>query len=142
MLSPGASASHNKKAAIVTAMITRTTTAEAIPATAPPERLDDCDCEDMIGSVAVEVAELSAAEASNLRLLLVLAVTIEAVVGIVVLREVAESPGFVDTISPRPFRTIPRFLAQHFGSLSQQKLPSVHSNARGRKPVAISNVQH
>ncbi|KIW20584.1 hypothetical protein PV08_01159 [Exophiala spinifera] len=50
--------------------------------------------------------------------------------------EVDEGRGlFVDTIAPKPFRTIPRFSEQHGGSLSQQKLPSVHSTARGKKPV-------
>ena len=42
---------------------------------------------------------------------------------------------FVDTTAPRPFNTIPRCSLQHGGSLSQQKLPSVHLTARGRNPV-------
>lgn len=46
----------------------------------------------------------------------------------------------VDTIAPRPFRIIPRSWEQHDGSLSQQKLPSLHSTARGKKPVPGSRV--
>lgn len=47
-------------------------------------------------------------------------------------------PGSVETITPSPFRTIPLFSLQQFGSLSQQKLPSWHCTARGRKPVVVS----
>jgi len=41
----------------------------------------------------------------------------------------------VETIAPSPFRTIPRSSEQQEGSLSQQKLPSSHSTARGKNPV-------
>lgn len=58
-----------------------------------------------------------------------------------VLDDVVE-PECVETIAPRPFRTMPRSSAQHFGSLSQQKLPSEHSTARGRKPVPGSICFH
>lgn len=49
--------------------------------------------------------------------------------------DVVAVPEWVETTAPKPFRTIPRLSAQHAGSLSQQKLPSEHSTARGRKPV-------
>lgn len=42
---------------------------------------------------------------------------------------------WVETTAPSPLRTIPRFSKQQRGSLSQQKLPSSHSTARGKNPV-------
>jgi hypothetical protein len=47
-------------------------------------------------------------------------------------------PSSVETIAPSPFKTMPRFSAQHFGSLSQQKLPSEQVITRGRKPVPVT----
>lgn len=47
-------------------------------------------------------------------------------------------PSSVETIAPSPFKTMPRFSAQHFGSLSQQKLPSEQVTTRGRKPVPVT----
>lgn len=44
----------------------------------------------------------------------------------------------VDTIPPTPSRTTPRDLLQQEGSLSQQKLPSLHFTMRGRKPVPVA----
>lgn len=49
-------------------------------------------------------------------------------------------PPSVETIAPSPFRTIPRFSAQHFGSLSQQTLPSEKVTIRGKKPVPVTVV--
>jgi hypothetical protein len=61
-------------------------------------------------------------------------------VGKVVDVKVETIPPSVETISPSPFRTIPRFSAQHFGSLSQQKLPSEQVKTRGKKPVPVTVV--
>ena len=47
-------------------------------------------------------------------------------------------PSSVETIAPSPFKTMPRFSAQHFVSLSQQKLPSEQVTTRGRKPVPVT----
>ena len=47
-------------------------------------------------------------------------------------------PSSVETIAPSPFKTMPRFSAQHLGSLSQQKLPSEQVTTRGRKPVPVT----
>lgn len=44
----------------------------------------------------------------------------------------------VDTIPPTPSRTTPRDLLQQEGSLSQQKLPSLHVTMRGRNPVPVA----
>ena len=44
-------------------------------------------------------------------------------------------PGSVETMAPRPLRTVPLFSAQQVGSLSQQKLPSEQFSARGKRPV-------
>jgi hypothetical protein len=52
--------------------------------------------------------------------------------------EVETTPSSVETIAPSPFRTMPRFSAQHFGSLSQQKLPSEQVMTRGKKPVPVT----
>ena len=41
----------------------------------------------------------------------------------------------VDTICPVPSKTTPLSWAQQVGSLSQQKLPSLHVLTRGRKPL-------
>lgn len=63
-----------------------------------------------------------------------------ALVGKVVDVEVETIPSSVETIAPSPLRTIPRFSAQHFGSLSQQKLPSEQVTTRGKKPVPVTVV--
>ena len=47
-------------------------------------------------------------------------------------------PSSVETIAPSPFKTMPRFSAQHSVSLSQQKLPSEQVTTRGRKPVPVT----
>jgi len=40
----------------------------------------------------------------------------------------------VDTTSPESLMTTPSCSAQHWGSLSQQKLPSLQVESRGKKP--------
>lgn len=67
---------------------------------------------------------------------LVVAADVEMVVAVD--EVVAGSPLLVETMAPNPLRTMPRFCAQHGGSLSQQKLPSLHSTTRGIRPVSVS----
>lgn len=47
-------------------------------------------------------------------------------------------PDLVLTTFPFPSITIPRPSLQQLGSLSQQKLPSLHTATRGKKPVPVA----
>lgn len=54
--------------------------------------------------------------------------------------EVGSDELSVETMAPSPLSTIPRSSEQQEGSLSQQKLPSLHLTARGKNPVPGSVV--
>ena len=101
-----------------------------MPASAPGERFA---LEGAVAVVAVAVAG-TVDEAEVVVLELVVVVVLE-VVELDDELVVEVKPVSVDTTPPIPFRTMPRPSAQHVGSLSQQKLPSVQLSTLGRKPV-------
>jgi len=114
-----------------------------IPAIAPAERLSDVDC----ATALREVAELATAVEEEIVLLdMMLKVVVAGVDGVdeeasdeVEAVKAAEGRGdSVDTTCPLPLSTMPLWLAQHAGSVSQQKLPSEHVLTRGRNPVPSS----
>lgn len=111
-----------------------------IPALAPAERPaeDEETAAALCAAVVALVVKLAVAEAR---------LWTEVVVGSAVVEDIeldvgVDVPPSVETIAPRPLRTMPRSLAQQAGSLSRQKLPSSHSTARGRKPVPGSVTHH
>jgi hypothetical protein len=124
---------------LITAQTRKQATAPAaMPAFAPTERFPDLDSLERFGP-ATDVRDADAPEMTldvipideGAVIEVKLAKALELAVGD---RVVALGPPFVETMLPLPSSTIPRFWAQHKGSLSQQKLPSLQTLTRGKKP--------
>jgi hypothetical protein len=123
-----------RRASIMQAMAARRTARAAAPIPTPAFAPVVRPLEDVIGcDIGFSVAVAVASDEVVLDEVVVEVVVVELVLLVVDEDvEVDTIPSSVETMAPSPFKTMPRFSAQHVGSLSQQKLPSEQVATRGK----------